>query len=246
VKRWCAKLKDDWHDRLLRARILRHHQAGDLLLNKLTVNMSMDNMALCMACSSSLPPVRSPASNFSSPSSPRLDIFKTRCCSQPICPTCLTANPRLARYDPCLHCLGGVAILAGKRSAGKHEKLVPLKNVDGALMDEDAFVVGDDDDEENDLDENQLEVPMEYSGSDRNSNLPAQPSIEDPTVNLSGSKADLPTEDPLDSEVSSPRQYHVQLKDTLQGIALRFGVSVSERRYSPTIYSILLRSITGS
>ena len=210
--------------------------------------MSMDNLALCLACSSSLPPVRSPASStFSSPSSPGLDIFKTRCCSRPICPTCLTANPRLARYDPCLHCLGGVAMVAGKRSGGKHEKLLPLKNVDGAFMDEDAFVVGDDDDEENDLDENQLEVPMEYSGSDRNNNLPTQPSNQDPIVDFSGSKAGPPTEDPLDSEVSSPRQYQVQLKDTLQGIALRFGVSVSEqRRYSPTVYSISLRSITGS
>ncbi|KAH9063868.1 hypothetical protein EDB87DRAFT_1541379, partial [Lactarius vividus] len=57
---------------------------------------------LCLACSSSLPP-RLAASLGQSP-----ELFFTRCCGRPICPSCLTANPRLARYNPCLLCLGGM------------------------------------------------------------------------------------------------------------------------------------------
>jgi hypothetical protein len=72
---------------------------------------------LCLVCSSSLPPLRSSTL-----------IFITNCCRRPICPSCITSNPRLARYDPCLACLVGVGVLT--------------RSLD------DTFILGDDDDDD--------------------------------------------------------------------------------------------------
>ncbi|KIM39970.1 hypothetical protein M413DRAFT_446874 [Hebeloma cylindrosporum] len=112
---------------------------------------SMDrNTTLCLACASSLPPLKVSASN---------SIHITSCCQRPICPSCITANPRLARYNPCLACLGGVGVVASKssfvtppvsgaKSPGLPLNLNPNLNVDGAVRDEDTFVLGDDDDDD--------------------------------------------------------------------------------------------------
>ncbi|KAF7374988.1 LysM domain-containing protein [Mycena sanguinolenta] len=83
--------------------------------------------SLCLACSSSLPPKSE-------------KTFTTECCSQPICAACVAANPRLARYNPCLACLGGVAVVRSKSGS--------TSNVDGAVRDEDNFAIGDDEDDE--------------------------------------------------------------------------------------------------
>src|SRR6202042_2257232 len=92
---------------------------------------------LCLACSSSLPPSKSS------------QIFTTNCCNRPICPACLSSNPRLARYDPCLACLGGVGAIFAGNSKGKQISGQNI-NVDGAVRDEDTFVLGDDEDESGD------------------------------------------------------------------------------------------------
>ncbi|KAJ7178577.1 hypothetical protein C8R43DRAFT_1084458 [Mycena crocata] len=95
------------------------------------------NANLCLACSSSLPPKSD-------------NIFTTSCCSRPICPPCIDGNPRLARYNPCLACLGGVGVVGAGKAQGPsftqpaHEN----RNVDGAVRDEDTFVLGDDEDDE--------------------------------------------------------------------------------------------------
>ncbi|KAJ7773159.1 hypothetical protein B0H16DRAFT_1233858, partial [Mycena metata] len=98
---------------------------------------------LCLACSSSLPP------------KPTEPIFTTRCCTRPICPSCISANPRLARYDPCLACLGGVGVVGAATASSSGSWNATLvqqssRNVDGAVRDEDTFVLvnGDEDDEE--------------------------------------------------------------------------------------------------
>ncbi|KAJ7363925.1 hypothetical protein DFH08DRAFT_1015485 [Mycena albidolilacea] len=130
--------------------------------------------ALCLACSSSLPPKSAEP------------LFTTACCSQPICHMCIQANPRLARYNPCLACLGGVAVVGAGR------------NLDGALRDEDTFAIGDDEDDDSD--------PSE---------LP-QYSAEPPTA-----PATVPAES---SPAAAPSEYYIKRGDTLQGIALRFGV----------------------
>src|SRR5277367_409046 len=102
---------------------------------------------LCLACASSLPP-----------SSSRQKDYTTPCCKRPICPSCLEkSNYRLARYDPCLACLGGVAIM----SKGQVGASAP-RNVDGAVKDEDTFVLGDDDDEvDEEVDEDGAETHLD-------------------------------------------------------------------------------------
>ncbi|EGN98874.1 hypothetical protein SERLA73DRAFT_136888, partial [Serpula lacrymans var. lacrymans S7.3] len=103
---------------------------------------------LCLACSSSLPPrSKHVVGNTDN------DIFITSCCNRPICPSCLSANPRLRRYNPCLSCLGGVDVVgtaSGLVSATK------TPNIDGAVRDEDNFVIGDDDDDIDDGLENTI------------------------------------------------------------------------------------------
>ncbi|KAJ6577155.1 hypothetical protein B0H19DRAFT_1207732 [Mycena capillaripes] len=141
---------------------------------------------LCLACSSSLPP------KFSE------KIFTTPCCSRPICPPCIAANSRLARYNPCLACLGGVGVVgAGASTNSFRQPETTSRNVDGAVRDEDTFVVGDDDDEE-----------ME----------PSDPSPQSPAVPASAIESSAP-----------PSKYYIKRGDTLQGIALRFGLDASGR-----------------
>ncbi len=97
-----------------------------------TASFSTMTQDLCLVCSSSLPPLRS--------SSSASDIFITNCCQRPICPSCITSNPRIARYDPCLACLVGVGVLTS--TPGSLEVR--------AMTDEDTFILGDDDEDADD------------------------------------------------------------------------------------------------
>lgn len=121
------------------------------------------NTTLCLACSSSLPPLKtlspSASSSFGSNASSN-GIYITKCCQRPICPSCIASNPRLARYDPCLACLGGVGAVDSKTTTPSTKSTfsnvntprTPDRNfnLDGAVRDEDTFVLGDDDDDEPD------------------------------------------------------------------------------------------------
>jgi hypothetical protein len=148
--------------------------------------------ALCLACSSSLPPKSSHP------------IFTTTCCSRPICPSCITANPRLAQYDPCLACLGGVAVVgSGRVRTDTQQELKPTtRNVN---RDEETFVIGDDEFEDDD--------DVQPSGLD----TPAAPK----------SNANLPSPAESAPTPSPPAKYYIKRGDTLQGISLRFGLDVS-------------------
>ncbi|KAJ7284890.1 hypothetical protein C8J57DRAFT_1432158 [Mycena rebaudengoi] len=141
---------------------------------------------LCLACSSSLPP------KLNSP------VFTTPCCNRPICPSCLASNPRLARYDPCLACLGGVELSS--------------RNVDGAVRDEDTFVLGDSDEEEFDNDDNKGESKSPESGFN----------------NLASTIDIAETTKPAPDSTSAPPKYYIKRGDTLQGISLRFGLDGRE------------------
>ncbi|KAJ7931419.1 hypothetical protein B0H13DRAFT_2227942 [Mycena leptocephala] len=133
---------------------------------------------LCLACSSSLPPKSTQP------------IFTTPCCSRPICPQCISANPRLARYNPCLACLGGVGV--------RQQLTAPTsRNVDGAVRDEDTFVLGDDEDDD-----------QEPTDPQPPATAPVESSPETP---------------------ATPSKYYIKRGDTLQGIALRFGLDASGR-----------------
>ncbi|KAJ6607414.1 hypothetical protein B0H10DRAFT_2166863 [Mycena sp. CBHHK59/15] len=157
--------------------------------------------ALCLACSSSLPPK---SSN---------QVFTTRCCSRPICPSCTASNPRLARYDPCLACLGGVGVVSTRRAPGSTVlRQVPepsTRNVDGAVRDEDTFILGDD----------------EMADEDE-SESPSGDGLTSPSV-----VPEVATEPaPLTEENATPTsaKYYIKRGDSLQGISLRLGLDGRE------------------
>jgi hypothetical protein len=167
---------------------------------------------LCLACSSSLPPSKSTY------------IFVTNCCSRPICPGCLSSNPRLARYDPCLACLGGVGAIFVGNNKGKQASAQNI-NVDGAVRDEDTFVLGDDDDDES-----------EDERSGRQSVPSSPPPYSSPIVESGPSPPGTTQESGILAEeagassetaISTPSKYYIKPNDNLQGIALRFRVNVS-------------------
>ena len=193
---------------------------------------------LCLACSSSLPPRlwkrtlesaknETAASSLSSGVStdsarrPSSELFLTQCCGRPICPSCVTSNPRLARYNPCLACLGGLGAVGS-------EKMLRLKhqaqsNVDGAVRDEDVFVVGDEEDEEEGTSEMREGEAAKAAGE-----LPpsvAQPPKSD--MSLEHRVDPIPSDKVPDDNQGSPGRYHIRPDDTLLGISFRLGIDVS-------------------
>ena len=210
-------------------------------------NTSMTTAPLCLACSSSLPPrlwkrttqqqqqqqqqdaqsghvQTSESSNDGSDSEL---LFLTRCCGRPICPSCLTSNPRLARYNPCLACLGGVGAVGTKKLQG--QQYLTASNVDGAVRDEDVFVLGDEDEDGSSSEADDGEAakasavasppPLEGARPPEPDRIQARPHLEP-------DKPDEPTE-PIDSNQGSPGRYYIRPEDTLLGISLRLGVEVS-------------------
>ncbi|THV03191.1 hypothetical protein K435DRAFT_775080 [Dendrothele bispora CBS 962.96] len=178
--------------------------------------------SLCLACSSSLPPKVNSET-----------LFTTSCCRQPICSTCISSNPRLARYNPCLSCLGGVdAVNARSTAAGKslkNSKKVPIApeaiNIDGAVRDEDTYIIGDDEDVSDDEDgfggKLDSSPPPPYPSS---SNSPVQPSETSTPPNEPFRQA----EDNPEAHPHNPYEYYIKKGDTLQGISLKFGVDGRE------------------
>lgn len=100
-------------------------------------------------------------------------------------------------------------------------------NVDGAVRDEDVFVVGDEDeDEASEMDEGEVAKASDVASP------PASPPFEgagptEPDVQVKPhaepDKPDEPTE-PTDSNQGSPGRYYIRPDDTLLGISLRLGV----------------------
>ncbi|KAI0734216.1 hypothetical protein C8Q72DRAFT_455120 [Fomitopsis betulina] len=202
------------------------------------------SISLCLACSASLPPRKA----LASPTAPKYrasnaldEIFMTECCQRPICPACVSTNPRLARYNPCLHCLGGVgairaavpvdALRSGEKSVGGRV------NVDGGVEDEDVYVLGDDDEDEEENTEGAAQRSVDGKSAASDSPPPATPppayseitSFRPPHQLLSSQP--LPKEDrPVQatgyasSPSSSLQRYYIQSNDTLIGIALRFRI----------------------
>ena len=108
------------------------------------------------------------------------------------------------RYDPCLHCLGGVDVVASGMVSSSKSSMV---------MDQDPFVIGDDDDSEEPFSE---AVPPPYeevaqNECQRTEAINAQVQ-DDILIELNP--------DPI------PIKYYLTKSDTLQGIALRYGVNV--------------------
>ncbi|KAI0322544.1 hypothetical protein OF83DRAFT_1049061 [Amylostereum chailletii] len=191
------------------------------------------NTTLCLACSSSLPPrlfkLAQPSLTLSPNPKQAYDedstLFFTKCCSRPICPSCLSSNPRLARYDPCLACLGGaraVGSSSGIESSAKHPE---PRNVDGAVRDEDVFAVGSEDEDEEEDEETGRHPDIRGPATpppayEAESKMASEPDQENE------SRLPVPTfEQPAPSSPEpAPRKYHIRPGDTLQGISLRYGV----------------------
>ncbi len=90
---------------------------------------------------------------------------------------------------------------------GRNKLELAPTNLDGAVRDEDMFVVGDDDDDEDPT-------------------LPPYTESSSVTNTISESKIDKPSSIDEIPSASGPPKYYIKRTDTLQGIALRFGVDV--------------------
>lgn len=216
--------------------------ATPLLLFTMISTSARTGVDLCLACSSSLPPRRSSASKSSSP-----DIFVTQCCSRMICSACISENPRLSRYNPCLHCLSGVGIVNARSRVGSAQVAAKLQNLDGGLHDDEVYTIGDDDEDEG----SELEaVSGEISPSTPSTPPPVYTELDeaapqDADTQESGpeccvQKSDQENEDTTEASDSAPSVHYIQPKDTLIGIALRFGVDVSGAPYSVIVLPLRL------
>ncbi|KAJ9099317.1 hypothetical protein QFC21_004198 [Naganishia friedmannii] len=70
--------------------------------------------------------------------------FITPCCDRPICVACITRNPRIVEYVPCLWCGEGVGVVSSTK--GKR-RVVLRSGVEGGSIGEggEVFVLGDED-----------------------------------------------------------------------------------------------------
>ena len=190
-------------------------------------------VALCLTCSASLPPGKATA-----------NVHRTSCCSRPICPNCLAANPRLARYNPCLRCLAGVkAVSTGSPSAGSGNGAHTKVNVDGSFRDEDVFIIDDEDDDESDAEDERGSTRGQPKASvlsavDKeappSSTPDYSPSVRSGPQSVKSEEASTP-----DAEMASrgdiqkapaqPPKYFIRPDDTLLGISLRLGIDVRRR-----------------
>lgn len=92
------------------------------------------------------------------------------------------------------------------------------KNVNGAVRDEDMFVLGDDDDEEEDG-----SVPCTPPPTYAESAVTTTPTI--PELETLTNDEALATTSTAEPSGPSPLKYYIKSGDTLQGIALRFGIN---------------------
>jgi len=101
-----------------------------------------------------------------------------------------------------------------------------VSNVDGAVRDEDVFVVGDEDEEDDsEMRDGRTVKTLAVMSPSSEVAKPPEPDIG------SGAKprADLglnmnSSDEPLDSNQGGPGRYYIQPDDTLLGISLRLGV----------------------
>lgn len=104
--------------------------------------------------------------------------------------------------------------------AGSNTLSRPEVNVDGARRDEDTFILGDEEDSDVELDDKE-------QTDEKNTLEPISPPWPDVIYNddvpSPDSKADTKVAEP---PTPSPSKYYIVSTDTLQGIALRFGLDV--------------------
>ncbi|KAF8623611.1 hypothetical protein AX17_007314 [Amanita inopinata Kibby_2008] len=173
-----------------------------------------ESTALCLACSSSIPPaiIRRQKQRLQGGCDAKADseeVLFTNCCERPICPSCVTTNPRLGQYDPCLHCLGGVDVIGLSQ-----QKVALTQSVSHVVtQDQDVFILGEDEDDQNE------------DGEEKSLPETAPPPYEEPVQDTSPTVA---VGDFHELREPAPVKYYLSRGDRLQGIALRFGVNGHE------------------
>jgi hypothetical protein len=114
------------------------------------------------------------------------------------------------RYNPCLACLEGVDVIVSRSQS--RTSLLEVRNVDGAVRDEETFVLGDDDDASDEETEEIVVSSPSPPYSSEDIELPKSVNVQEK------------------EEITHPAtllKYYVARNDTLRGIALRLGVEVS-------------------
>jgi len=127
------------------------------------------------------------------------DLFTTSCCQRHICPRCIREHPRLSTYQPCLACLAGVDVIASATEV--NSKVLKIGDVEAT----EAFIIGDSDDE----------PAAEEEGG------------EPPAYAASSSTAGREVQESLPKEPGRHgcnTEYWIKPRDTLIGIALKYGV----------------------
>jgi len=127
------------------------------------------------------------------------------------------------RYNPCLACLGGLGAVSSEKVL--HGKLQVPSNLDGAVRDEDVFVVGDEDEVEDEASEMHGGEAAKAVGEVPPPFEVAQP--QKPDISLEHRGDSIPSDKVPDSNQGSPGRYHIRPDDTLLGISLRLGIDVS-------------------
>ena len=131
-------------------------------------------------------------------------------------------------------CLGGVGIVTARAtSKSGAAALAKPQNLDGGVHDEDVFTLGDADDDEDDLESDVFHTERKTPSTPP----PAYTELgeappDTPTPGIHGQDPANPADNPVDAvDVSAanpaPTEYYIQPKDTLVGIAFKFGVDVS-------------------
>ncbi|KAL4243251.1 hypothetical protein ABKN59_011357 [Abortiporus biennis] len=181
----------------------------------------LTNTTLCLACSSTLPSRET-----------QHPEFITLCCKKPICSTCLSNNPRLRRYNPCLKCLGGAAVVQAKSAPVTKTEFENRVNLDGGIEDQDVFVLEDEDEENEDLPDDSEERSLIGTGtltpsseSSVSTSHPETPSELTETYSApeaSSSTSRTEKEEIPFNPVRAPLKYFIKPEDTLLGIALKY------------------------
>jgi hypothetical protein len=96
-------------------------------------------------------------------------------------------------------------------------------NVDGAVRDEDMFIVGDAEDDEGDDVSSDLRPEDSYIHTEASTLNRDGVVNQDPSANNSTPYNEKATE----TIKAAPLKYHITKDDTLRGITLRFGLDVS-------------------
>jgi hypothetical protein len=173
--------------------------------------MTSITVPLCLACSQSL-------------SEKSLDLyFCTPCCGRLICDRCLSKNARLRRYNPCLSCLGGVGLVqntSGDRGDRNKEAIQH-----GRDNEAETFVLGDSDDEDI-----RASNPIQSEAV-----RPRSPPL------VASESQELEHSNPSNRALPQSSTYYIKPRDTVTGIALKYGVDVSKLMHEsiPTFNSPL-------